>query len=93
MLFRYSGGKTHADYQNSTVYDPVLVAPDESSLSSFEQSTMENTCGDVDQCRFDYLVTRDQDLASSTATVVEHYYWADDVMTKSTFITSIIFFN
>lgn len=87
-FFRYTIGKDHAYYQNDNGYNPVLVAPDESSLSSTEQTIMDNTCGAIEQCRFDYLVTRDEDMAAATATTVEHYYWRNEVMIKS-MLTSI----
>lgn len=87
-LFRYSG-TSYDDLRNDTAYNPVITPPNEATLSASELSTMESICGDITQCRFDYLVTRDQSIAQATASAEEHYQWAEEHMVKITSCTFI----
>lgn len=87
-MFRYSD-KSYDDLRNNTEYNPVMTSPDESTLSASELSTMNSICGDITQCRFDYLVTRDQSIAMATASAEEHYQWAEEHMVKSKKVKSV----
>ncbi|KAJ8035366.1 Sushi domain-containing protein 2 [Holothuria leucospilota] len=87
-LFRYDD-KTFYDLLNDTNYNPLLTSPDESSLTPSELSFMETTCGNITQCRFDFLVTRDRGIAIATSSAEEHYQWAEEKMLKMTSCTFI----
>jgi hypothetical protein len=68
-LFTYPMGKTHASYQNPSfvpVFEPP--APDPGAAQRAQ-----DICGDNAECKFDYFLTGNENIAKATVTSAQEY--------------------
>ncbi|KAJ8035373.1 hypothetical protein HOLleu_22576 [Holothuria leucospilota] len=77
-LFRKAFPKEY----NESTYTAVTAPPDVRDLTSSEQNTLKQICDTNEQCRFDYLVTRNGDIAADTKATYHGFEWGQNKTKK-----------